>query len=527
MGAVLDSGSLHYRRGGDSNYVTAALAPSLQVAAIGTIPGSAVGPRGVDYWVAVWTATSVSPLTFPASHPEATPDNLRVTVKSLREPDSHPGLRYRMLGMPLDFGSGPPGLIELLSGQLGRYDPVEWRAFRYRPDLGLNWELDATDSAVPSSGFWLITRDGHRINTGLQPGLSTSTRAEYPIALAQGWNQIANPFDFPVAWASVRRPAGIGSPLAFDPTMGSQGGYKDAEILEPFEGYFIFDSVASETLFVPPVAVSTSVAKALGPADRGVGDASWRLQLTAQTENAEDASNVIGVDPAAAEGRDGLDLPKPPCPPGAWVTMGLRLPGDPATAKPCRADLRPPSGEGHAWEIELRSETAGEPITLDAQWTTVPRDTVKLRLIDRELGGAFDLGGGGSTASYRLLSPGPDRPYRLTLLAGSDKFIAEGPAADIAIPGRLVIDPVVPNPSRAAVRIRYGLPQAREVTIEIMDVLGRRVAVVQDRVRGRAGYHAVLWDGLDTGGRLVRSGIYFCRLSSGDGVLTKRIARLD
>src|SRR5262249_23042925 len=122
--------------------------------------------------------------------------------------------------------------------------------------------------------------------------------------------------------------------------------------------------------------------------------------------------------------------------------------------------------------------------------------SLSLRLIDRELESAVDLrGADGSLASYRLLSTGPTRPYRLALLAGSETYVSRGRAAELEIPRRIALDPAVPNPSGSAMRIRFGLPAAQAATLDVLDVLGRRVSVLLDHAQQSAGYHALLWDG--------------------------------
>jgi predicted small secreted protein len=535
-GAIPTSDSLHFRRGGEIDYGSGALAPSPRPEILlGTIPASVVGPRGVEYWVEVNTLTTTTALTFPAAHPEATPDTIRVTVRSLLEPRPHPGERYRMLGLPLD-GRGFPNLDELLSSQFGRYDPLRWRVFRYLPEDSASLEVSPGDlsgrfRAVPGRAFWLISRDDHQVDTGLAPGLSTPTGSAYAIVLASGWNQIANPFDFPVAWAAVGKPGGMEPPVAFDPALGTRGDYAEQapEVLEPFEGYFVWNGSAEpETLWVPPVEAPPATPPAAGAATRGLAqDDGWRLRLRAHTEHAVDGSNFVGVAAAAAEGVDALDLLKPPAPPGAWVRLGLRLPAEGARDL-YRVDLREPSGEGHAWEFVLRRSTAGELVTLEALAPTSLPDGLSLRLIDRELSSAVDLRlAGGSPASYRLLSLGPSRPYRLTLLAGSEAFVSQAQAAELAIPSRLVMDPAVPNPARAPMRIRFGVPRAQAVTVEIFDLLGRRVALLLDRTWQTPGYHALLWDGSGHGVGRVPRGIYVCRLSSSGGVVTRKLVRLE
>ncbi len=50
-----------------------------------------------------------------------------------------------------------------------------------------------------------------------------------------------------------------------------------------------------------------------------------------------------------------------------------------------------------------------------------------------------------------------------------------------------------PNPFNAKTTIRYSLPEKSDVTIEIFDILGRKVeTLVQERLA--AGYHQVVWD---------------------------------
>ena len=51
-----------------------------------------------------------------------------------------------------------------------------------------------------------------------------------------------------------------------------------------------------------------------------------------------------------------------------------------------------------------------------------------------------------------------------------------------------------PNPSRGAVHVRYALPSASAVRVEVVDLLGRRVSVVADGEQA-AGWHEARLDG--------------------------------
>ncbi len=68
-----------------------------------------------------------------------------------------------------------------------------------------------------------------------------------------------------------------------------------------------------------------------------------------------------------------------------------------------------------------------------------------------------------------------------------------------------------PNPFNSNINISYSLPQPGHVTIEIFDVLGRKVDVLKDEFSA-AGVQYASWDGKNSGGEKVSSGLYFCKL---------------
>jgi hypothetical protein len=79
-----------------------------------------------------------------------------------------------------------------------------------------------------------------------------------------------------------------------------------------------------------------------------------------------------------------------------------------------------------------------------------------------------------------------------------------------------------PNPFRGATTIAFDLPQDERVELAVYDVNGRQVRVLR-REQLPQGRHQVAWDGLDSGGRYVASGIYFYRLTAGEFRATKRM----
>jgi len=82
-----------------------------------------------------------------------------------------------------------------------------------------------------------------------------------------------------------------------------------------------------------------------------------------------------------------------------------------------------------------------------------------------------------------------------------------------------------PNPFNPSTRIGFVLPAASRVAMAIYDSAGRCVRTVLDRDLG-GGSHEVIWDGCDDGGKIVASGVYYCRLSAGKQSLSRKLVLL-
>jgi len=103
--------------------------------------------------------------------------------------------------------------------------------------------------------------------------------------------------------------------------------------------------------------------------------------------------------------------------------------------------------------------------------------------------------------------------------AGLDAGVVEADAP------RLELSRNYPNPFRPTTEIRFSLPDAADVLLEVYDLSGRRVATLVDR-RLAQGEHVAVWDGTDASGRSVASGTYFCRLRVGDSAQTRKMVLL-
>ena len=556
-GSEFSSGTLFFRAGGKAAYDSLPLEPGEvspgEYLPIVVIPGEALGPRGLEYWVRVHTLTRT--LTAPNASPAHRPITLRTNVPTLEEGRTHPGNRYYLMSVPLELSVPERASLEaILSDQpeFGSYDARRWRAYRYMTSLGRYLEISEAPTAhgglrpEPGRAFWLIARAENRIETAPIAGRSTPTDMPYRILLEPGWNQIANPFLFPVEWSQIVVEGHVGSvpltpPVAWDPM---QEKYQDADVdvLQPFEGYWLRNPDRDPlTLLIPPHEASTpsleSRKRREGPA---VDPTTWRLQLTVEAGTASDTRNFIGAAGEALDGPDSFDRPDPPLVPGSAtslyfvgtestsngdggagrLTTDIRSPVPETGPHDTRGqrwffDVRCTGGQGWDGEVQLRFEGVDQ----------VPRH-VQLRLFDRSLRTGVNLR---RQTSY-IYASGPrdfvTHPHdaRFEIVAGSEEFVQTA-GTDLSPPERRTQLLPFSNPVRALTVIRFETALAGHVSIQVLDSEGRRMRTLLNAERG-AGLHEVAWRGDDDLGRQVAPGVYFLQLIGPDRAEARKVVRL-
>jgi len=94
-----------------------------------------------------------------------------------------------------------------------------------------------------------------------------------------------------------------------------------------------------------------------------------------------------------------------------------------------------------------------------------------------------------------------------------------------ALPAASYLAQNFPNPFNPTTKISFGLSAPGPVSLRIYDATGRLVRVLVEGVRP-AGHYAETWDGRDSRGAAVASGVYFCRLDAGAFTETRKMALL-
>ena len=344
--------------------------------------------------------------------------------------------------------------------------------FGYDPDSG-NQSLSGGDTLTVGQGYWANCPSGTAQVTGVKADAQT-------VSVAAGWNLVGPFGDSTDTGAISSDPQGIvaSSVYGFDPSDG----YTPVSTLAPGEGYWI-NASASGTL-------------TLG----GSGDGS---SLTAGTrlQNAGEDEKTASLHVTDDEGRE--------------ATLWLRR--DRPTSKQQRHML-PPTPPGGTFDVRFANGGALAPVASGAGPPSV--HDVKLQGVAYPL--TLRLQGGSRAGAVRVRKDrGPDADVT-TLTAEAPSVTLQDGDGQLQVglqpaPDQFSLQNSAPNPASGPATIAFSVPEQTHVTIDVFDVLGRRVATLADGQR-EPGRHDVR---LDVGS--LSSGTYFYRMSADGFSKTRRL----
>ncbi len=120
-------------------------------------------------------------------------------------------------------------------------------------------------------------------------------------------------------------------------------------------------------------------------------------------------------------------------------------------------------------------------------------------------------------------------------LADLDGWVSMGPASPELVdyatqeelpleeePSGVVLE-ALPNPANPAMALRFTLPEAMQVELVIFNMLGQKVRTLVPFGPWLAGGHRVVWDGKNSQGRSVSTGVYVAKLLAGKQVKNRKV----
>jgi len=135
-------------------------------------------------------------------------------------------------------------------------------------------------------------------------------------------------------------------------------------------------------------------------------------------------------------------------------------------------------------------------------------------------------------ASYSFtdenITPGATYYYKLEDMDIDGFNTFHGPVMAKAIksaPTQFALGQNYPNPFNASTMISYSLKSDADVTLKIYNILGQEVKTLVNKYQA-AGSYTIIWNGKDSRGNDVATGIYFYRIKAGDFSFERKMAYL-
>ena len=512
-------GQLNFRPSGSSDWLSAGMErerdpnDASQFIHHATIPSFAVGNQGIDYFVSALDGGGLS-ARLPQSEESFISIPMTIPEPGLRMNGQLPGTKkrsgYRLVSFPIQISDSSAASV--LEDDLGRYDSRKWRFF----EANTNTEFSENMMLGPGKAYWVLSRQSGRvIATG--PGKTLPTDQPFTLTLGPGiWTYFGNPFNFSLSLDDLSLSSGD-TPIVYTYSEGSWLAVDTTKTIDPFGGYIIWNGQGTtNTLTIsargaPPPRVIGGGAKPSGMRAKPNAE-SWAINIAARAGDVRDETNRAGVHESAARNWDRFDKPEPP---RVWDYVSVYFVDENQTGWPLGNDIRPVFTEEETWQFEVVTNTR-EPVELTFEGLAQVPEPYEVWLQDDVLDHAQNLR---ETPSYTVVGGGPDSPRPLKLFIGNAGRFQDG-LSDL--PASFDLYQNFPNPFNGATTIKYALPEASEVIITIYNMLGQRIATLEQAQR-EAGYHNLIWDGRGHAGTPIASGAYFVRMQAGSFSKTNKM----
>ena len=418
---------------------------------------------------------------------------------------------YRLISMPLNLDDS--SVRTVLEDDLGAYDPEVWRFWELLANQSYA-EFPNVGALTPGKAYWLATsRSGQSITTGA--GTTTSISLPIEVALNPGWTFVGTPFNFPINPDQVVLNSGAVPDIR---TFNGVWSVLNGPMM-PFQGYAVA-SVNNDRMFISPFAPVTTKQGKREALHTAEDHFEWALSISATSGALLDSDNLLAVSGSASGGWDSLDRPEPPVI-GDYISLYFPHHDWDVPFSHFNTDVRPSFEESQQWDFEV-STSVEDPIEISFDGIERVPAEYDVYLVDRQMHNQQDLR---VSPTYTVLAREQDLKERFAVVVGKPGMIEDELTNLTEIPERISVRSY-PNPFQSHMTLEFGLPTATDVSLDIYDILGKRVARLVEVTQMDAGTHAIQWEGVDAAGRPLANGMYVFALQAGTSLITQKVVLL-
>jgi len=336
--------------------------------------------------------------------------------------------------------------------------------------------------------------------------------------LGPAWNMIANPFaGHRLPMANIQPDTGqVILPFVYIYDSGS-GSYRlvtdqpgigvARSYLEPWEGAWLYACTSANftiEMTAGPAVTAAGAEEEVGPQALDTGQAGWAVPVLAHVGNRSDLLGAIGVSSI-----EPYSLPNPPA---ALNSVDLYFVGDDGSQ--LAQSVVSLTGDAASWEFVVATDIPDSEVEVALpDLSQLPND-LAVTLTDLDADRAV-YARTMPSYSFRSGENGAVRHFRIEV----------GPQQA----GGLAITTAAAQPGGSGAVITYGVSQACNVTVEVMNISGRVIKTLAADEVATAGTHALSWNLRSNSGTVVPRGMYLVRIDAAaeNGQRTSRLCQLN
>ena len=526
--ADADKVRLYYRKGAKSTFNDVYF--SLQSGTlrngtwVATIPSDQVTTRGIEYYIEA-TDVNAKNIYFYGTrlNPYFLPVHGNITID----------LKTTISKTPNIWNIVAPSVITDVKTVVGNFGTggiygVNWMAWRWNTSSN-RWEVPqafrglpvSSDSFDVATSWWIMLIGDGSVRSFNIAGTSVNCQNPYSITLKAGWNNVANPFDFPVAWSdSTIRIEYDGQQVT--PTQSKTNLWVDNRTfwydnvtnqynikvsnqsppypMPPKIGFWLYSLVDDAKLIIYPIeTASTSPPSSIVYNEE---KAIWKVTLSLKTDDGKDSVEAIVSDTNSTK----ISYVKPPSMPFSSTRISIIDPND---------DIELSKGislskEQILWHIKVDLLSHGLLIwkieNIPYDYSLVLEDSLTGKVYDLKQINSIDISNESYTRYFVLKAFKQDIPKQTRILAN------------------------YPNPFNPETWIPFELSKPANVVIRIFSSDGSLIKTLELGNKP-AGYYitkdkSAYWDGKNEIGEKVASGVYFYTIQAGEYTETGKMIML-
>ncbi len=378
----------------------------------------------------------------------------------------------------------------------------------HKTDWQLYWDNGAaTDYLVEYNGgtdfrfaegraFWLVKKGDWNFSATVPSVPLNNESAE--ITLHSGWNIITNPFPFAVTWATIKSANSLNETL-----WGFKGSFTASSTLEPYTGYYFFNSTGLSSLKIPYGSSLGKIAEAKIESASG-----WQVRIGLQTKNYSENVVSFGVAQSSSIELDKFDLRRPRAVGETPSVIFSRAEWDEKYSS-FATDIKPEFQDSQSWRFEVLHTNKKSVILTFNGIEETPKE-FDVFLVDEERGVKQNLR---NKAEYKFSSTS-DRT-NFVIVVGRNELLTD--YLNNVAPKTFYLSDNYPNPFNPSTNFEFRIANFEFVTLKIFNNLGQEIATVVEESK-QSGTYTVEWRADN-----FPSGVYLAQFRAGSFSSTKKI----